>query len=71
VFRTSSLLFAFVLVGVAANPTPRLPDGKPDFGGNGMWNPHYAGNMAETRYHGAPGVDAKVIGSNDSPAPIR
>ena len=25
-----------------------------------MWNPRYAGNMAETTYHGVPGVDAKV-----------
>jgi hypothetical protein len=43
-----------------AGPTPHLADGKPDFGGNGVWNPHYTGNMAETKYHGAPGVDAKV-----------
>ena len=50
------ILSAFALAVIAANP----PDGKPDFGGTGMGNPHYTGNTAETRYHGVPGVDAKV-----------
>ncbi len=43
-----------------AGPTPHLPDGKPDFGGNGVWNPHYAGNMAAAFYHGVRGVDENV-----------
>jgi hypothetical protein len=33
-----------------AGPAPRLPDGKPDFGGNGAWYPGFAGNIAETMW---------------------
>lgn len=61
--RLALVLFALATLVAQkpqAGPTPRLADGKPDFGGTGMWNPRYAGNMAETTYHGVPGVDAKV-----------
>ena len=29
-----------------AGPAPHLPDGRPDFGGNGAWYPGFNGNIA-------------------------
>ena len=43
-----------------AGPTPHLPDGRPDFGGNGAWYPGFAGNIAETRWKGARSADKHV-----------
>ena len=31
-----------------AGPAPHLPDGRPDFGGDGAWYPGFNGNIAET-----------------------
>ena len=33
-----------------AGPTPRLPDGKVDFGGNGIWAPIWVQDWADTKY---------------------
>jgi len=43
-----------------AGPMPRLPDGKPDFGGDGAWYPGFSGNIAETRWKGVKSADVKV-----------
>jgi len=43
-----------------AGPTPRLPDGKPDFGGDGAWYPGFSGNIAETHWKGVKSADVKV-----------
>src|ERR1700726_1008931 len=33
-----------------AGPTPRLPNGKVDFGGNGVWAPIWVQDWADTKY---------------------
>src|SRR5690242_4430242 len=33
-----------------AGPTPRLPNGQVDLGGEGVWSPRYVVNMAQKRY---------------------
>jgi len=43
-----------------AGPAPHLPDGKPDFGGNGAWFPGFSGNIAETKWKGVKSADVKV-----------
>jgi hypothetical protein len=35
---------------VVASPTLRLPDGKPDLGGKGVWFPRHLGDMASTKW---------------------
>ena len=45
---------------VVAQPAPKLPDGRPDFGGDGAWYPGFHGNLAETRWKGAKSADAQV-----------
>jgi hypothetical protein len=43
-----------------AGPAPHLPDGRPDFGGNGAWYPGFNGNIAETRWKGVKSADKHV-----------
>jgi len=43
-----------------AGPTPHLPDGRPDFGGNGAWYPGFAGNIAEPKWKGVKSADQHV-----------
>lgn len=43
-----------------AEPTPHLPDGRPDFGGNGAWFPGFNGNVAETKWKGVKSADQHV-----------
>ena len=43
-----------------AGPTPHLPDGRVDFGGNGAWYPGFSGNIAETRWKGVKSADKQV-----------
>ncbi len=43
-----------------AGPTPHLPDGRPDFGGNGAWYPGFNGNLAETTWKGVKSADQHV-----------
>src|SRR5690242_14593974 len=43
-----------------AGPAPHLPDGRPDFGGNGAWYPGFAGNIAEATWKGVKSADKKV-----------
>jgi hypothetical protein len=43
-----------------AGPTPHLPDGRPDFGGNGAWYPGFNGNLAETTWKGVKSADKHV-----------
>jgi len=44
----------------AAGPAPRLPDGRPDFGGKGAWYPGFAGNIAEPKWKGVKSADQHV-----------
>jgi hypothetical protein len=44
----------------AAGPAPHLPDGRPDFGGNGAWFPGFNGNIAETKWKGVKSADKHV-----------
>src|ERR1700689_2436175 len=43
-----------------AGPAPHLPDGRPDFGGNGAWYPGFNGNIAETKWKGVKSADVHV-----------
>jgi hypothetical protein len=43
-----------------ASPAPHLPDGRPDFGGNGAWYPGFNGNIAETSWKGVKSADKHV-----------
>jgi hypothetical protein len=43
-----------------AQPAPHLPDGRPDFGGNGAWYPGFNGNIAETTWKGVKSADKHV-----------
>jgi hypothetical protein len=43
-----------------AGPAPRLPDGKPDFGGDGAWYPGFSGNIAEKKWKGVKSADQQV-----------
>lgn len=43
-----------------AGPAPHLPDGRPDFGGNGAWYPGFNGNLAETTWKGVKSADQHV-----------
>ena len=43
-----------------AGPAPHLPDGRPDFGGNGAWFPGFNGNLAETTWKGVKSADKQV-----------
>ena len=43
-----------------AGPTPHLPGGRPDFGGNGAWYPGFNGNVAETTWKGVKSADKHV-----------
>ena len=43
-----------------AGPAPHLPDGRPDFGGNGAWYPGFNGNIAETTWKGVKSADTHV-----------
>ena len=43
-----------------AGPAPHLPDGRPDFGGNGAWFPGFNGNLAETTWKGVKSADKHV-----------
>jgi hypothetical protein len=43
-----------------AGPAPHLPDGRPDFGGNGAWYPGFNGNIAETTWKGVKSADKHV-----------
>ena len=43
-----------------AGPTPHLPDGPPDFGGNGAWYPGFSGNIAEPMWKGVKSADKHV-----------
>ena len=43
-----------------AGPAPRLPDGRPDFGGNGAWYPGFSGNIAEPQWKGVKSADRHV-----------
>jgi hypothetical protein len=43
-----------------AGPTPHLPDGRPDFGGDGAWYPGFAGNIAEPQWKGVRSADKHV-----------
>ncbi len=43
-----------------AGPAPHLPDGRPDFGGNGAWFPGFNGNLAETKWKGVKSADKQV-----------
>src|SRR5580692_10451934 len=43
-----------------AGPAPHLPDGRPDFGGNGAWFPGFNGNIAETKWKGVKSADKHV-----------
>ncbi len=45
---------------LVAGPTPHLPDGRPDFGGNGAWYPGFNGNVAETKWKGVKSADQHV-----------
>ena len=44
----------------AAAPTPRLPDGKPDLGGKGVWYPRHLGDMARTKWKNEKSADRDV-----------
>jgi hypothetical protein len=41
-------------------PVAHLPDGRPDFGGNGAWYPGFSGNIAETTWKGVKSADKHV-----------
>ena len=41
-------------------PAPHLPDGRPDFGGNGAWYPGFSGNIAELKWKGVKSADRHV-----------
>ena len=41
-------------------PAPHLPDGRPNFGGNGAWYPGFNGNIAETTWKGVKSADQHV-----------
>ena len=43
-----------------AGPAPHLPDGRPDFGGNGAWYPGFSGNIAEPQWKGVHSADKHV-----------
>src|SRR5262249_33617744 len=43
-----------------AGPALRLPNGLPDFGGDGAWYPGFAGNIAETKWKGVKSADTHV-----------
>jgi hypothetical protein len=43
-----------------AGPAPHLPDGRPDFGGNGAWYPGFSGNIAEPTWKGVHSADKHV-----------
>jgi len=43
-----------------AAPAPHLPDGRPDFGGEGAWFPGFSGNIAETKWKGVKSADKQV-----------
>jgi hypothetical protein len=43
-----------------AGPAPHLPDGRPDFGGNGAWYPGFSGNIAEPMWKGVHSADKHV-----------
>jgi hypothetical protein len=43
-----------------AGPAPHLPDGRPDFGGDGAWYPGFAGNIAEPQWKGVRSADQHV-----------
>jgi hypothetical protein len=43
-----------------AGPAPHLPDGRPDFGGDGAWYPGFNGNLAETKWKGVKSADKHV-----------
>lgn len=43
-----------------AAPTPHLPDGRPNFGGNGAWYPGFSGNIAEPTWKGVHSADKHV-----------
>jgi hypothetical protein len=43
-----------------AGPAPHLPDGRPDFGGDGAWSPGYSGNIAEATWKGVKSADKHV-----------
>jgi hypothetical protein len=45
---------------VPAGPAQHLPDGHPDFGGDGAWYPGFAGNIAEDRWKGVHSADKHV-----------
>src|ERR1700734_1035591 len=45
---------------LVAGPAPHLPDGRPDFGGNGAWYPGFNGNLAETTWKGVKSADKHV-----------
>jgi hypothetical protein len=45
---------------LVAGPAPHLPDGRPDFGGNGAWYPGFSGNIAETQWKGVHSADKHV-----------
>ena len=42
---------------LVAGPAPHLPDGRPDFGGDGAWYPGFNGNLAETKWKGVKSAD--------------
>ena len=41
-------------------PTPRLPNGKPDFAGDGIWNTPYVTNMALPQWNGGKNIEAEI-----------
>ena len=41
-------------------PAPHLPDGRPDFGGDGAWYPGFSGNIAERQWKGVHSADRHV-----------
>jgi hypothetical protein len=43
-----------------AGPAPHLPDGRPDFGGDGAWYPGFSGNIAERQWKGVKSADRHV-----------
>jgi hypothetical protein len=43
-----------------AGPAPHLPDGRPDFGGDGAWYPGFSGNIAERQWKGVRSADRHV-----------
>jgi hypothetical protein len=43
-----------------AGPAPHLPDGRPDFGGDGAWYPGFSGNVAERQWKGVHSADKHV-----------